>query len=71
MEEGGPAMKSSDLITIDPDDRNQVAEIAMYLDVDPNSIRPLLQQLRDRQLVAHRIEQYWRGNPEPRPRSTS
>lgn len=62
-------MNSQDnLITIDPDDRQQVVEIAKLLDVPPDQLRPLLITLRDRQIVARQIDIYWRRNPEPDPR---
>jgi hypothetical protein len=63
-------MRPTTVVTIDPDDPAQVAEIAMYLDVPVEKVRTLLLALRDRQLVAERIETYWRANPEPKTRRT-
>lgn len=62
-------MNRADVIVIDPEDRPQVVELASLLDIPVETLRPLLLQLRDRQIVAGRIDEYWRRNPEPKPRS--
>lgn len=61
-------MNQPDVVVIDPDNRAQVAEIAALLDMPVDRLRPRLVELRDRQIVAGRIEEYWRNNPRPQPK---
>lgn len=57
-------------VVVDPDNRNQVHELATLLDLPDDRVQSSLRQLRDRQIVDGRIETYWRNNPQAQPRRT-